>query len=226
MYGNLAVYQVWGTWLVCAHVLVKIVLCGAVCCRLPYSGCTVQLVLMLRACISLFSVMSLRFFTTAVDPAKRDEYLARLMAPPNNIWGTILAQAQANPAVLQQQEVIKSLQNVLQTNVSVCSSLGHPYLSQMVTMADSMLQVRGRRCGRVLAKWSIAGLAAAVGGAAGDGRGRGHALNDGNARQMHPRRHWIVSGHHKRQCVVGFYVNCAGVGDGCGGCLGNSSCSC
>jgi hypothetical protein len=45
--------------------------------------------------------------------------------------------------VLQQQEVIKSLQNVLQTNVSVCSSLGHPYLSQMVQMADSMLRVRG-----------------------------------------------------------------------------------
>jgi hypothetical protein len=81
----------------------------------------------------------------AVDPAKRDEYLARLMAPPNNIWGQILAQAQANPAVLQQQEVIKSLQNVLQTNVSVCSSLGHPYLSQMVQMADSMLQVRAAR---------------------------------------------------------------------------------
>eukprot|EP00882_Tetradesmus_deserticola_P001199 GHRQ01001297.1.p1 GENE.GHRQ01001297.1~~GHRQ01001297.1.p1 ORF type:complete len:1084 (+),score=646.45 GHRQ01001297.1:232-3483(+) len=76
-----------------------------------------------------------------VDPAKREEYLSRLMAPPNNIWGQILAQAQANPAVLQQQEVIKSLQNVLQTNVSVCSSLGHPYLSQMVQMADSMLQV-------------------------------------------------------------------------------------
>jgi exportin-1 len=77
----------------------------------------------------------------AVDPAKRDEYLARLMQPPNTIWAQILQQAQANPDVLKQPEVIKSLQNVLQTNVSLCSSLGSPYLSQMVQMADSMLQV-------------------------------------------------------------------------------------
>lgn len=84
------------------------------------------------------------FVLCAVDPAKRDEYLARLMAPPNNIWGQILAQAQQSPEVLKQQEVIKSLQNVLQTNVSVCTSLGHPYLSQMVQMADSMLQVRAK----------------------------------------------------------------------------------
>jgi hypothetical protein len=95
----------------------------------------------------------------AVDPAKRDEYLARLMGPPNNIWGQILAQAQANPAVLQQQEVIKSLQNVLQTNVSVCSSLGHPYLSQMVQMADSMLQVRA---GVAAFKCGVAGVRLAV----------------------------------------------------------------
>jgi exportin-1 len=76
---------------------------------------------------------------------KQKEYLTRLMAPPNSIWGQILAQAQANPEVLKQQEVIKSLQNVLQTNVAICSSLGNPYLVQMVQMADSMLQVGGVR---------------------------------------------------------------------------------
>eukprot|EP00879_Flechtneria_rotunda_P028493 GHRR01030614.1.p1 GENE.GHRR01030614.1~~GHRR01030614.1.p1 ORF type:complete len:828 (+),score=284.83 GHRR01030614.1:400-2883(+) len=76
-----------------------------------------------------------------VDSAKRDEYLSRLMAPPNAIWAQIIKQAQANPDVLKQQEVIKSLTNVLQTNVAVCSSLGHPYLSQMIQMADSMLTV-------------------------------------------------------------------------------------
>ena len=44
------------------------------------------------------------------DPAKREEYLARLMAPPNAIWAAILAQAAASPEVLKQQEVIKSIQ--------------------------------------------------------------------------------------------------------------------
>jgi exportin-1 len=63
------------------------------------------------------------------------------MAPPNATWGQILAQAQANQEVLKQQEVIKSLQNVLQTNVSVCTSLGNPYISQMAQLVDTMLQV-------------------------------------------------------------------------------------
>lgn len=77
----------------------------------------------------------------AVDANKREEYLGRLMSPPNSIWGQIIQQATVNREVLKQQDVIKSLQNVLQTNVSVCSSLGDPYLSQMVHMADTMLQL-------------------------------------------------------------------------------------
>lgn len=77
----------------------------------------------------------------AGDQAKQREYLARLMGPPNTTWGQILAQAQANAEVLKQQEVIKSLQNVLQTNVAVCTSLGNPFISQMAQMVDSMLQV-------------------------------------------------------------------------------------
>src|SRR5689334_15780647 len=77
----------------------------------------------------------------AGDQAKQREYLARLMGPPNATWGQILAQVPQNPEVLKQQEVIKSLQNVLQTNVSVCTSLGNPYINQMATMVDSMLQV-------------------------------------------------------------------------------------
>jgi hypothetical protein len=87
----------------------------------------------------LLLMLSLR---AAGDPAKREEYLSRLMAPPNAIWGQILTQATASPDVLGQPEVVRSLTNVLATNVSVCSSLGNPYLPQMVQMADSMLQVR------------------------------------------------------------------------------------
>lgn len=89
------------------------------------------------------------------DQEKQRQYLARLMGPPNTTWGQILAQAQANPEVLKQQEVIKSLQNVLQTNVSVCTSLGNPYISQMAQMVDSMLQVwlGGRGAGAEHRPW-------------------------------------------------------------------------
>lgn len=43
----------------------------------------------------------------------------RLMTPPNATWQQILLQARSNPDILKQHEVIKSIQNVLQTNVSV-----------------------------------------------------------------------------------------------------------
>lgn len=39
------------------------------------------------------------------------------------------------------QEVIKSIQNVLQTNVSVCTSLGQPFVSQFNVVFGDMLQV-------------------------------------------------------------------------------------
>lgn len=38
-------------------------------------------------------------------------------------------------------QVIKSIQNVLQTNVSVCSSLGQPFLVQFNIIFPEMLQV-------------------------------------------------------------------------------------
>ncbi len=48
--------------------------------------------------------------------------------------------------MLKQQEVIKSIQNVLQTNVSVCTSLGQPFVTQMNFIFNDMLQVGGWRC--------------------------------------------------------------------------------
>lgn len=65
----------------------------------------------------------------------------RLMAPPNTTWAQILAQARASQEVLKAQEVIKSIQNVLQTNVSVCTSLGHPFLTQFNVIFSDMLAV-------------------------------------------------------------------------------------
>ncbi|KAG1655478.1 hypothetical protein FOA52_008673 [Chlamydomonas sp. UWO 241] len=73
--------------------------------------------------------------------SKRDDYLVRLMTPPNATWAQILLQARANPDVLRQSEVIKSIQNVLQTNVSLCTSLGHPFIAQFNIIFADMLQV-------------------------------------------------------------------------------------
>lgn len=75
------------------------------------------------------------------DQAKRDDYLHRLMGPPNTTWAQILAQARQNSEVLKQQEVVRSIQNVLQTNVSVCTSLGQPFVVQFNVIFTDMLQV-------------------------------------------------------------------------------------
>lgn len=72
---------------------------------------------------------------------KRDEYLQRLMAPPNATWHSFLTSARQNPDILRQPEVIKSIQNVLQTNVAVCQSLGHPFVSQLKFIFTDMLQI-------------------------------------------------------------------------------------
>ena len=56
---------------------------------------------------------------SAVDAAKRDAYLAALMTPPNKSWFAIVGQASQNPEVLKQQEIIKSIQNVLQVGCLV-----------------------------------------------------------------------------------------------------------
>ncbi|MEW5316465.1 MAG: hypothetical protein WDW38_007837 [Sanguina aurantia] len=75
------------------------------------------------------------------DAQKRDEYLTRLMAPPNATWNQILAEARGNPDVLKQPQVIKNIQNVLQTNVSIATSLGQPYVAQFNLIFTDMLQV-------------------------------------------------------------------------------------
>lgn len=61
------------------------------------------------------------------------------MSPPNDTWQKITAQASQVPDILKEAEVIKNVQNILQTNASVCSSLGHPFLTQMSRIYTDML---------------------------------------------------------------------------------------
>lgn len=75
------------------------------------------------------------------DAKKREEYLARLMAPPNATWASIIAQARQDVEVLKQTEVIRNVQNILQTNVSVCSSLGAPFITQLNLIFVDVLAV-------------------------------------------------------------------------------------
>ncbi|KAL0358804.1 UNVERIFIED_CONTAM: protein EXPORTIN 1A [Sesamum angustifolium] len=56
------------------------------------------------------------------DPLKRDEYLQRLMELPNQKWAEIIGQARQSVDFLKDQDVIRAVLNILQTNTSVASS--------------------------------------------------------------------------------------------------------
>lgn len=72
---------------------------------------------------------------------KREEYLTRLMQPPNATWQQIISQAVQSAEVLKTPDVVRNVQNILQTNCSVASSLGSPFLSQMSIIYVDMLNV-------------------------------------------------------------------------------------
>ncbi|TXG48700.1 hypothetical protein EZV62_024575 [Acer yangbiense] len=69
------------------------------------------------------------------DTQKREEYLQRLMALPNQKWGEILGQARQSVDFLKDQDVIRT------TNTSVASSLGTFFLSQISVIFMDMLNV-------------------------------------------------------------------------------------
>eukprot|EP00889_Picochlorum_renovo_P002674 jgi/Picre1/29704/NNA_005087.t1 len=75
------------------------------------------------------------------DSKKKEEYLDRLMLPPNSFWTSIIQQAGQNVEVLKSTETVKNVQNILQTNVSVCSSLGGPFVTQLNRIFMDMLSV-------------------------------------------------------------------------------------
>ncbi|XP_027362296.1 protein EXPORTIN 1A-like isoform X7 [Abrus precatorius] len=75
------------------------------------------------------------------DAQKRDEYLQRLMELPNQKWLEIIGQAHQNVDFLKDQDVIRTVLNILQTNTSVASSLGAYFLPQISLIFLDMLNV-------------------------------------------------------------------------------------
>nr|XP_029117536.1 protein EXPORTIN 1A isoform X2 [Elaeis guineensis] len=75
------------------------------------------------------------------DPAKRDEYLRRLMDLPNQKWAEIIGQASQSVDVLKDQDVIRTVLNILQTNTSAASSLGSFFFPQISLIFLDMLRV-------------------------------------------------------------------------------------
>ncbi|ONK65879.1 uncharacterized protein A4U43_C06F1910 [Asparagus officinalis] len=75
------------------------------------------------------------------EATKRDEYLKRLMELPNQKWAEIIGEASRSVDILKQQEVIRTVLNILQTNTSVASSLGTFFFPQISLIFLDMLTV-------------------------------------------------------------------------------------
>ncbi|XP_057506831.1 protein EXPORTIN 1A-like isoform X2 [Actinidia eriantha] len=75
------------------------------------------------------------------DPQKRDEYMQRLMDLPNQKWAEIIGRARQSVDLLKQQDVIRTVLNILQTNTSAASALGTYFLSQISLIFLDVLNV-------------------------------------------------------------------------------------
>ena len=78
------------------------------------------------------------------DQGKRAAYLERLMSPPNATWDAVVSSSLAvDPSGQQllEPDRVKSVTNILQTNTSVCSSLGAPFAPQMARCFNDVLRV-------------------------------------------------------------------------------------
>ncbi|PUZ69349.1 hypothetical protein GQ55_2G100800 [Panicum hallii var. hallii] len=72
---------------------------------------------------------------------KREEYLKRLMSLPNQKWAEIIVEAGRSSDILKNQDVIRSVLNILQTNTSVACSLGPYFFPQISAIFLDMLTV-------------------------------------------------------------------------------------
>jgi exportin-1 len=69
----------------------------------------------------------------------QERLIAGLMQTPNDAWDQIIAQANANPATLEDPDVIKIVGNIMKTNVAACSSVGSYYYPQIGRIYLDML---------------------------------------------------------------------------------------
>jgi len=75
------------------------------------------------------------------DVHARDTLLAKLMELPNHTWTEMMSQASRNLEILSHPDTMKNITNILKTNVRTCTSLGHPFISQMGRIYLDMLNV-------------------------------------------------------------------------------------
>lgn len=75
------------------------------------------------------------------DSAAQTHELAQLMHLPNQSWDTIIGAAAQDPTVLHNPDTLRSLSNILKTNISACRSIGPAFAAQLSRIYMDMLSL-------------------------------------------------------------------------------------
>ncbi|KAJ1533811.1 Karyopherin transporter [Nowakowskiella sp. JEL0078] len=85
--------------------------------------------------------------SAAPTKALQERWIVRLMELPNTRWQEIIKRLHVNMNELSQPEIVKALNNILKTNVSVCSAVGpffypqiHHYFNDMTGLYKACTQ--------------------------------------------------------------------------------------
>ena len=75
------------------------------------------------------------------DAERRDKIVVELFKLPNGRWQAKIERAMMEPNILLEQDTMREIAKILQINVKVASSLGTPYILQLGSIYERMLQV-------------------------------------------------------------------------------------
>ena len=71
----------------------------------------------------------------------QDRLIENLMSYPNQAWDSVITQANSNPSILEDPDIIKVIGNIMKTNVAACSSIGSYFYSQIGRIYHDMLNM-------------------------------------------------------------------------------------
>lgn len=75
------------------------------------------------------------------DPSAQAKEIEQLMAMPNSSWDTIINAAAQNIEVLKSSETLKSLSNILRSNITACDAIGAGFSTQISRIYMDMLSL-------------------------------------------------------------------------------------
>lgn len=75
------------------------------------------------------------------NKSQRDPLLNQLMSLPNMAWSQVVQQAQQDPQLLSNPELVKIIANIIKTNVAVCGPLGPYFYPQLGVIYLDMLSL-------------------------------------------------------------------------------------